>query len=300
MNNVYRSVGIKKQSFHQMMKRREYTRCEEAQLLYLVGQIRNDHPRMSARELYYKLQPASIGRDRFEQLCYTNGYKVVHRKDFRKTTDSTGVTRFPNLIKQLKVTGVNQVFVSDITYYEINGDFYYIALIMDLFNREVVGSSASSSLRTEQTTLPALNRLVRARGKANLGGAIIHSDGGGQYYSKVFLALTREIGMLNSMTEESVYENAHAERLNGVIKNNYLYPYAPTDLKSLRKALEKAVKMYNYGKMHRALGRMTPVQYRQYNSIEKENNTECYFPFPTENNLHHNNKKIMSNLVNAI
>jgi transposase InsO family protein len=239
-----------------------------------------------------------MGRDKFEQLCYANGLKLVQKKNFRKTTDSTGVIRFPNLIKQIEVTGVNQVFVSDITYFEINGEFYYISLIMDLFNRELVGYSASDSLRTEQTTLPALQRLVYTRGSSNLQGAVIHSDGGGQYYCKDFLELTGKLKMLNSMTEESVFENSHAERLNGVIKNNYLYPYGPTDLTTLRKALKKAVKMYNTEKAHRALEGMTPVQYRIY-SVEKENNSASNYPFSTEKNKYYN-KKILSNLVNTI
>lgn len=300
MSRVYETIGITKQSFHQMLKRKEYIKGEEAQLLYLVGQIRKGHPRMSAREIYYKLRPSCMGRDKFEQLCYSSGLKLVHKKDFRRTTDSTGATRFPNLIKQMEVTGANQVFVGDITYFEINGEFYYISLIMDLFNREIAGYSASDNLRTENTTLPALGKLIYTRGSANLQGAIIHSDGGGQYYCKEFLSLTREVKMLNSMTEESIYENAHAEKLNGIIKNNYLYPYGPTDLKTLRKALERAIKMYNTGKAHRALDGMTPVQYRLIHSVEKENNPASYFPFPTELNKQHNEKKILSNLVNVI
>lgn len=299
MNRIYEAIGTKKQSFHQMLKRKNYKKEEEMQLLYLVAQIRKNHPRMSAREIYFKLQPEYIGRDKFEQLCFSNGLKLVQKKNFRKTTDSTGVTRFPNLIKQVEVTGVNQVFVSDITYYEINGEFYYISLIMDLFNRELVGYSASNSLRTEYTTLPALQRLIYNRGSSNLQGAIIHSDGGGQYYCKDFLELTGKLKMLNSMTEESVFENAHAERLNGVIKNNYLYPYGPTDLKTLRKALEKAVKMYNTEKAHRALEGMTPVQYRVIHSAEKENNSLSNYTFSTEKNKYFNNKKL-SNLVNTI
>lgn len=299
MNRIYESIGTTKQSFHQMLKRKQYQKEEQEQLLHLVCQIRKDHPRMSAREIYFKLQPTCMGRDKFEQMCYSNGLKLVQNKNHRRTTDSTGVIRFPNLIKQLEVTGVNQVFVSDITYFEIDGAFYYISLIMDLFNREVVGYSASNSLRTEFTTLPALKKLIYTRGNTNLQGSIIHSDGGGQYYCKDFLKLTGQLRMQNSMTEELVYENAHAERLNGTIKNNYLYPYAPTDLKTLKKALNKAVRMYNTQKAHRALSRMTPVQYRNQHAAEKEHNSPRYFPSSTEKSKYQSKKRV-TNLVNLI
>jgi putative transposase len=197
MNHIYNALGIKKQSFHQMLERHNSAHEEKGQILYLVDQIRNDHPRMSVREIYGKLKLLTIGRDKFEALCYANGYRVARKTNYRRTTDSTGVTRFLNLIKGIEVTGVNQVFVSDITYFEINNRFYYLTFIMDLFNREIVGFCASESLRTEQTTLPALHMMVKERGKANLKGAIIHSDGGGQYYAREFIKETDELKMIN-------------------------------------------------------------------------------------------------------
>ena len=245
-----------------MLNRRKYKLEEQEQLVPLINEIRADHPRMSARDIYLKLQPACMGRDQFERFCMDSGYRIQKLKNYRVTTNSLGVTRFLNLLKNIKVTHVNQVFVSDITYFEIGGEVYYITFIMDLYNREIVGWSVSDNLRTESTTLPALRGVITERGKSNLKGAIMHSDGGGQYYCKEFKELTKELGMLNSMTEETVYENSHAERLNGVIKNNYLYPYGPTNMKSLRRLLDKAVLMYNTGKPHKALGKLTPIMFR--------------------------------------
>jgi transposase InsO family protein len=226
-----------------------------------------------------------------------SGYRIKRLKNFRVTTNSLGVTRFPNLIKDIKVTGVNQVFVSDITYFDLGSSTRYLTFIMDLYNREIVGYSESDNLRTESTTIPALYRLIKLRGMANLAGAIMHSDGGGQYYCKDFLELTGSLKMLNSMTEEKVYENAHAERLNGVIKNNYLYPYGPTNIASLRKMLDKAVYMYNNGKPHIALKKLTPVE---FNTIDNENNSASYYPLPTVNHIHHNRSKLSIKKVNVI
>jgi transposase InsO family protein len=191
--------------------------------------------------------------------------------------------------------------VSDITYFDLGSEMRYLTFIMDLYNREVVGYSESNNLRTESTTIPALHRLIKLRGKANLKGAIMHSDGGGQYYCNEFKALTKELGMINSMTEEKVYENAHAERLNGVIKNNYLYPYGPTNVASLRRLLDKAVYMYNTGKPHKALGKLTPKSFLNKATIDNENNSkESYFPLSTVHHIHNLSNRISNKKVNVI
>lgn len=281
-----------------MVKRRKYKLEEQEQLIPLIHEIRADHPRMSARDIYLKLHPSCMGRDQFERFCMESGYRIQKLKNYRVTTNSLGVTRFPNLIKGLRVTGVNQVFVSDITYFEIGSDIYYLTFIMDLYNREIVGWSASDNLRTESTTLPALRRVLIERGRTNLKGAIMHSDGGGQYYCKEFKELTKELGMTNSMTEETVYENSHAERLNGVIKNNYLYPYAPTNKTSLTKKLKRAVLMYNTGKPHKALGKLTPSKFRM--TIDNENNSSSYLPLSTVNYINYVRSKITLKKVNVI
>jgi transposase InsO family protein len=281
-----------------MLKRRQYKYEEQEQLIPLINEIRRDHPRMAARDIYLKLQPSCMGRDQFERFCMDTGYRIKQLRNFRVTTNSLGVTRFPNMIKDLEVTRVNQVFVSDITYFDIGPDTYYLTFIMDLYNREIVGYSESDNLRTESTTLPALRRLIKDRGMSNLKGAIIHSDGGGQYYCNEFKTLTKSLGMINSMTEEKVYENSHAERLNGIIKNNYLYPYGPTNIKSLKKLLDKAVYMYNTGKPHKALGKLTPKEFKD--TIDNEDNSASYLPLSTVNHHHKKRDSFSIKKVNVI
>jgi len=287
MKDIISAFGMSKQNFYQRMIKLDHQSEEEEQLLYMVQKVRKNHPRMSARTMYRMIQPQAIGRDKFEHLCLENGFRVKKQKNYRVTTNSKGVVRFPNLIQDIEVTAVNQVFVSDITYYEMNGRFYYLTFIMDMYNREVVGSSGSDNLRTENTTIPAIRQLIRTRGSQNLEDAIFHSDGGGQYYCKEFIALTKKLKMRNSMTQEDVYENAHSERLNGIIKNDYLYPYHPNDRPALKKGLKKAVWMYNNEKPHSSLNNLTPVQYRVKNSIDNENISSRYFPLPTEHHHHH-------------
>ncbi len=297
---MYKVTGISKQSFHQMLKRRKYKLEEQEQLIPLITEIRRDHPRMSARDIYLKLNPRGMGRDQFEHFCMERGFRIRQLKNYKTTTNSLGVTRFPNLIKDFEVTGVNQVFVSDITYFDIGENTYYLTFIMDLFNREVVGYSASDNLRTDNTTIPALYKLINKRGSSNLKGSIFHSDGGGQYYSNDFKKLTNDLGMKNSMTEEKVYENSHAERLNGIIKNNYLYPYGPRSLKQLKRMLNKAVFMYNTGKPHTALGKQTPTNYLKNNIIDNEDNSLSNLPLSTIQKNDYFNRKLINKKVNVI
>jgi len=292
MKDLFSAYGMSKQNFYQRLARLDHRLEEEEQLFHLVHKVRKDHPRMSARTMYRLIQPQTIGRDKFERLCLENGFRVKKQKNFRVTTNSNGVVRFPNLIKDIEVTGVNQVFVSDITYYEMNGRFSYLTFIMDLYNREIVGSSESDNLRTENTTIPAIRQLIRIRGSQNLEGAIFHSDGGGQYYCKEFIEITKKLKISNSMTQEKVFENSHSERLNGIIKNDYIYPYGPDDRPALKKDLKKAIWMYNNEKPHSSINDLTPVQYRKKNAVDNENISSRYFPLPTAH--HHNHHYISS------
>jgi transposase InsO family protein len=270
MNEIYRVIGMSKQNFHQVMDRMLLQQMEKEQLLIIIRQVRKDHPKMSCRDLYRLVRPQFMGRDRFEAFCFEEGFMVELKKNFRRTTNSLGVTRFPNLIQGLELTGVNHVWVSDITYYEMNNRFYYLTFIMDLYSRKIIGYSESVSLLTADTTIPALNMAIRARKGQDLAGMIFHSDGGGQYYCKEFLKITGHYGMLNSMCE-TVFENPHAERLNRTIKNNYLYPYGPENRIELRTMLKKAVEMYNLQKPHGSLKGLSPVNFENLSELLTEN-----------------------------
>lgn len=264
MNSLYRVVGVSKQAFHQRLDREMIHMERSKQLLVLIRQIREDHPRMSSRLMHRLIAPAHMGRDRFEAFCFENGFKVDVRRSFHRTTNSLGVTRFDNLLVDYKVTGVNQVWVSDITYYRIGEKFYYLTFILDLFSRFIVGYSTSLNLSTQETTIPALRMALGARKTKE--GLIIHSDGGGQYYCKEWLAITRKNQLKNSMCE-SVYENPHAERINGTIKNDYLIPYGPEDYEQLVTVAGKAILKYNYERPHQSIGKISPNQFERTSAI---------------------------------
>ena len=168
-------------------------------LVELIKQIRKDHPTMNSRSMYYKINPVFVGRDKFELICKECGFQVEKRKNYRRITDSSGVIRFNNLLQNLEIIGIDQVWSSDITYFEVEGIFYYLTFIIDNYSRRIVGHHASSRLLTEQTTLPALKMAIKTRENCIKEGLIFHSDGGGQYYDDNFLTLTGKYKMVNSM-----------------------------------------------------------------------------------------------------
>ena len=258
MNALYRAIGTSKQNFHQSMERHLLHLEEEQQFLPLIREIRQDHPCMSSREMYRLLQPEHMGRDKFEAFCFAHGFKIAVKRSFHRTTNSLGVTRFENLILQRELRGINQVWVSDITYYRIAERFYYITFIMDLYSRYITGHAVSESLMTEHTTIAALKKAILLRTPP--AGLIFHSDGGGQYYCKEFLALTKAYHILNSMCE-SVYENANAERVNGTIKNDYVIHYGPRNFNQLKEQVKRAVDMYNHYRPHKALSGLSPMAF---------------------------------------
>lgn len=261
MNEIYRKIGISKQAFHQWLDRIMIQYEEQEQLLRIIREIRKDHPMLSSRLIYKKVRPQTMGRDRFEAFCFERGFKIEIKKSKHKTTDGRGYLFFPNLLLTVnEFTYINQLWVSDITYFDIGHNTYYLTFITDLFNREIVGYSASVTLRTEDTTLPALTIALSYRNLKKVPGLIFHSDGGGQYYCKKFLALTKKCEIKNSMGK-TAYENPHAERVNGIIKNCYLIPYNPTSFKELEKMLIKVVYLYNNDKPHKSLNGHSPQEF---------------------------------------
>ena len=263
MNQLFRAVSISKQSFHQYHDRLMVKLQEEAYLDLMVQDIRRDHPTMGCRDMYFKIAPSTMGRDAFEDFCHHRGYMLSRKPNYRITTDSMGVRRFDNLTLNLSLTAADQLWVSDITYFELSGRFYYLTFVLDAFTKRILGHSVSKRLYTERTTLAALRMAIKTRNKATLQGMIFHSDGGGQYYDKTFLKLTGSYSIKNSMCKYA-WENPYAERINGVIKNNYLKHRSIKSFDGLYTEVDRAVKLYNYEKPHKSLGRQTPIEFERF------------------------------------
>lgn len=258
----YKIIGISKQAVHKYLDRACCKKSYFEQLLLLIHEIRKDHPTMCCRTMYHMIKPELIGRDLFENFCRENDLMSKTPKNYRRTTDSSGVIRFDNFLNGKILNDINQVWQSDITYYDIAGTFYYLTFITDSFSRYILGYNASKRLTTEETTLKSLKMALRTRKNVDLTGLIFHSDGGGQYYDKEFLKLTKSLGIINSMCEYP-WDNGIAERVNGIIKNNYLVHRQIKTYADLVKEVDRSVKLYNNEKPHIELKRDTPVQFEK-------------------------------------
>ena len=138
MNSLYQSLGISKQSSHQKPDRQMNYLEQSNQFLVLIKQICEDHPCMSSRVMHRLIAHIHMGRDRFETFCFEHGFKVAIRRAYHRTTNPWGGRRFDNLLIGHKVSGVGQVWVSDITYYRIGDKFYCLTFILDLFSRFIL------------------------------------------------------------------------------------------------------------------------------------------------------------------
>lgn len=273
MEKVYETAGVRRQSFSDWLNHKMKQKDMYSQLLPLVREIRVEHPGMSSKIMYGMIKPEGIGRDKFISLCNDQGFKLEQKRNPIRTTNSYGVTKFTNKIRDLEVRRSNHLWVSDITYYRIRERFYYITLIMDQYSKMIVGYNASISLTTTDTTIPSLKMtLNNNQVKEEL---ILHSDGGGQYYCKEFITMTKKAQIINSMTED-LAENNHAERINGTIKNQYLSYYMSTDFYQLKKELERAVRNYNETRPHQSLKKQFPYTLHQESIKKKESISQLY------------------------
>ena len=232
------------------------------------------HPGMGLRTIYERYQPEDIGRDAFIALGLTHGFRLraVHKSV--RTTFSVKSNRYRNLLEGKRFTDVNQIWTSDITYFQLGQKTYYIVLLMDVYSRRIVGYSIADNMRAEQN-IKALQMALDLRGINNFDGKLIHhSDKGSQYISNDYTDLLTDFGIQISMCN-IVYENAHIERVNGTIKNQYLYRWKITSFMQLCNKLERAVWAYNYEKPHAKLGKLTPVEFEEsLNEIAKEQRKE--------------------------
>jgi len=234
-----------------------------------VQQIRATQKRVGTRKLQQMMsvslqqQGISIGRDKLFDLLASNRLLIRQRKRRRPaTTDSNHPFRkYPNLIKGLEVKYANQVWVSDITYLSLSATrFCYLSLITDVYSRKIVGYCLYPSLKKEGP-LAALNMALQTRNSSVYYKTIHHSDRGLQYCSREYIALlgNNDIGI--SMTENGdPAENAIAERVNGILKSEFLLDRQFTSYKEANIAVQQAVQTYNLLRIHSSRNYLTPQQ----------------------------------------
>lgn len=268
MEQLYKIVGISRQGFHQYRQRTQLEDQLACRIVDRVKQHRVDHPRMGARPMYRLMQSKEedmdllqeLGRDKFESILLDKGLIVQPVRIFHKTTYA-GAFRFANLVEGLRIRQLNQVWVSDLTYYRLTDGWAYLTFILDLYSRRCIGYQMSQTMVAEHTTIPALRMALQCRGIDKYQDQLIfHSDAGGQYYDQEFLALLKQYQIRSSMAE-IVYENPHMERFHSTAKNDYLIPWAVNSIGQLKKQIHRFVRLYNEEKPHRSLKNKTPQDF---------------------------------------
>ncbi len=220
------------------------------------------HPGMGLRSIYETFDPEGIGRDAFIALGLRSGFRLRAVHKTVRTTFSVKSNKYRNLLEGRKFTDVNQVWSSDITYFKIGESTYYIVLMMDVYSRRIIGYSVADNMRAEQN-IKALQMALDLRNIDHYAQELIHhSDKGSQYVSNDYTDLLTDFGIQISMCN-IVYENAHIERVNGIIKNQYLYRWEIKNFRDLCKKLQQAIWAYNFEKQHRSLGKLTPVEFEE-------------------------------------
>ncbi|MAE08585.1 MAG: hypothetical protein CL661_07485 [Bacteroidetes bacterium] len=229
---------------------------------------------MGTRKLYDKLQPfilehqIKMGRDALFNLLSANYLLVRKRKRRIKTTQSFHwLRKYPNLIREFIPSAINQLWVSDITYWNIEKGFVYISLITDAYSRKIVGYHVASSLESIETMQALKMALTSLNGELkNHVQLVHHSDRGLQYCSHTYVKLLKDNNIRISMTENGdPLENVIAERVNGILKDEYLSDYSIETINEAKEVLDFAVKLYNQDRPHNSISNFYPDQVHKLN-----------------------------------
>ena len=206
----------------------------------------------------YFTEKHSVGRDAFAKILNQNGLMLRKpRKGCRTTNSEHALPLYPDLIKNLAIVRPNQVWVSDITYIRLLTGFCYLSLITDAYSHEIIGYYVGPTLETEHT-LKALKQASQRLSTPDKE-VIHHSDRGVQYASFMYVNELKEQGIKISMTQNGdPKENAIAERVNGILKQEFLDHYEFVTIEEVRQAVEVAVRFYNTKRPHRSIDMLTP------------------------------------------
>jgi len=277
LSSLCKLFGYTRQGYWKQRQEHYREEIDRTALLNEVRDIREDMPRCGVRKLQVILDEHGhrIGRDRLFEIMRSEGMLVTRRHTRVITTYSRHwMKKYANLIKGMQIVHPNQVWVSDITYVEIyeNGGrfFAYLSLITDAYTHEIVGWALHDTLDTDGP-LRALKMAIANYGAYGLNRLIHHSDRGCQYCSQDYVNVLKQYNIRISMTDKGdPYENAIAERVNGILKTEWLYQMRLTSLEAAREAIGDIVRVYNEQRPHLSVGMLTPMQARLQSGVMKK------------------------------
>ncbi|WP_323949181.1 IS3 family transposase [Aeromonas caviae] len=258
-------LGISRQTYYKRNRVADERHAQGLQVVRFVRQVRLRQPRVGTRKLHYLLQGQDddglkVGRDRLFQILVEHRLLVLPKRAYHKTTHSFHrFYRHPNLLKagpeQVTPVAPEQVWVADITYLPAKSGPLYLSLVTDAYSRKIVGHHVHEGMHAESVAMAFKKALKQRCGSGEL---IHHSDRGVQYCSGLYQSLHERYGVKCSMTDGyDCYQNALAERVNGILKGELLLQ-SPQDLAQAREMVREAVDIYNAERQHYALKYRTP------------------------------------------
>ncbi|WP_394363986.1 IS3 family transposase, partial [Chryseobacterium rhizosphaerae] len=249
MSRLCRLFGISRQAIYQSKQRSLIRENELKKVRILIQKVRMKMPRLGTRKLYYLLKEGfknegiKIGRDALFAYLKRENMLVRAQKKYVKTTFSKHwLRKHPNLLKELKIEKAEQVFVSDITYVKTRESTCYLSLVTDAYSRKIMGYSLSSNMNTENVA-KALKMAVKNR--VSHTPLIHHSDRGLQYCSGYYQKMLKKNRIKPSMTDGyDCYQNALAERINGILKQEFLF-CKTKNMHHLSSLIKESIWLYN-------------------------------------------------------
>lgn len=276
--------GISKSAYYKRQKTDNVTSKNNQTILKMVQEIRQTHPRAGTRKLMHYLLPnlannnIKIGRDALFSLLRNHALLVKKTKRFHITTDSKHFfKKSPNRLKNIVLMHCEQAVVSDITYLKTDQGHAYLALVTDPFSKKIMGYAIEQNMKVEM--VKAALKMAHKNLQFHHDSVIHHSDRGIQYCCPDYSDFAQQLGFVLSTTQQyDPYENAVAERINGILKCEYGLRHTLPDLEAAKKMVKQAVDIYNNQRIHWSLGLKTPESVHQnydqqpYKSYAKKNN----------------------------
>jgi transposase InsO family protein len=254
---------MSRQNYYKVKTQRQRQAVDEALIKSLVGRERASQPRIGGLKLHGMLRQeladvgVRLGRDRWFKALGSQGLLVEPLPKAPRTTFSRhSLPVFSNLVKDMELTEPNTAVAGDITYIRTKDSFLYLSLITDMSSRKIVGYNLGRNMESQET-LKALEMAVKALPEG--ANPTHHSDRGSQYCCHEYVEYLKEHKMLISMTEVMhCAENAMAERVNGILKQEYSLNFEFRSFEQALKAVEEAIYLYNTRRPHRSLDFKTP------------------------------------------
>lgn len=277
-----RLFGIERQVYYRAIKSEKDRRETSTQVVKMIQKARIRLPECGTRKLYSilysELKELKVGRDRLFSIIKANHLEIKAKKQYHVTTNSHHRFRkHKNLTENLQLYRPEQLWVADITYVGSRENPMYLSLVTDAYSKQIMGYNVSKSLHATGATSALKNALENRKYKEK--ELIHHSDRGLQYCCEAYQSMLQENNLFCSMTEKyDPYQNAVAERINGILKQEFIRGIKIKDVELMTKLIEESIHIYNNERPHWSCFMKTPNQMHKQNQIKIRT-------YKTKNNL---------------